>query len=145
MIESKSQVPVDHQRLFLRGAELDDEKTVKEQNITEGNTLTLMTGYNIQVKVPSKNETLDFVVERSDTIESIKARISADTNIDQNLIRIRLNGVELTNAQRVDETDIHEGSLITATLNQIKVTVELPNETLELNVDPADKVMTIKD
>lgn len=104
-----------------------------------------MTGYNIQVKVPSKNETLDFVVERSDTIESIKARISADTNIDQNLIRIRLNGVELTNAQRVDETDIREGSLITATLNQIKVTVELPNETLELNVDPADKVMTIKD
>jgi hypothetical protein len=63
----------------LRGAELDDEKSIKEQNITEGNTLTLMTGYNIEVKVPSKNETLDFVVERSDTIESIKAKIQAQT------------------------------------------------------------------
>lgn len=77
MIEQKNQSPVDHQRLFLRGNELDDEKSIKDQNITEGNILTLMTGYNIQIKVPAKNDTLDMVVERSDTVQAIKARISS--------------------------------------------------------------------
>jgi hypothetical protein len=47
LIEGKIQAPVDHQRLFLRAVELNDEQSIKDQNITEGNTINLMTGFNI--------------------------------------------------------------------------------------------------
>jgi hypothetical protein len=47
LIEGKITAPAEYQRLFLRAVELDDEKSIKDQNITEGNTITLMTGYNI--------------------------------------------------------------------------------------------------
>jgi hypothetical protein len=58
---------------------------------------------------------------------------------------LRLDTTELSNDLRVDQTDIREGSVITATLNNIAIKVKLHSETLELNVDPADPVSSIKD
>lgn len=109
MIEGKINAPVDHQRLFLRAVELDDDKSIKDQNITEGNTITLMTGYNIEVKVPG-GEVHKFVVERNDTILSIKTKVAAKTNLDVSILRFRLNGVELEDTKMVKDSAIIEGS-----------------------------------
>jgi hypothetical protein len=38
-----------------------------------------MTGYNIEVRVPVKDQVLNFVVERSETISSIKAKVATKT------------------------------------------------------------------
>jgi hypothetical protein len=53
-----------------------------------------MTGYNIEVKVPS-GETHKFVVERNDTIASLKSKVAAKTQLEASILRFRLNGVEL--------------------------------------------------
>jgi hypothetical protein len=99
MIEGKINAPTDHQRLFLRAVELDDDKSLKDQNITEGNTITLMTGFNIEVKVPS-GEVQKLVVERNDTVASIKAQVAAKIpNLEAGVLRLRLNGVELEDSK----------------------------------------------
>lgn len=97
LIQGKIAAPVDHQRLFLRNVELQDDKSLKEQSITEGNTITLMTGYNIQVKAPN-GVMHSLVVERDDTIASLRAQVSGKTGLATSIIRLRFNGVELTDA-----------------------------------------------
>ena len=103
-----------------------------------------MTGFNIEVKVPG-GDIQKLVVERNDTIQSIKTRVATKANLEASILRFRLNGVELEDDKKVNETDIREGSLINASLNSIQIKVKIPNgETLELDVDPADQVSSIK-
>jgi hypothetical protein len=102
LINGKIAAPVDHQRLFLRNVELVDTNSLKQSNITENNTITLMTGFNIQVKAPS-GEMYNLVVERGDTIASLKTQVAGKTSLASSVIRLRLQstGVELTDTQIV--------------------------------------------
>lgn len=86
------------------------------------------------------------VVERSDTIASLKAQVASKTSLAASILRLRLGGVELLDNQIVSGTAITEGSLIEATLNRISIKVNIPNgQTLDLVVDPDTAVSTIKD
>jgi hypothetical protein len=94
LILGKIAAPVEHQRLFLGSVELVDTKSLKEQSITEGNTITLMTGFNINVKAPT-GEMHKLVVERDDTIASLRTQVAGKTALTVSVIRLRLAGVEL--------------------------------------------------
>jgi hypothetical protein len=86
------------------------------------------------------------VVERDDTIASLKAKVAAKTQLDTTILRFRLNGVELEDTKMVKDTAIVEGSIINASLNSISIKVNIPSgETIDLDVDPANAVSSIKD
>jgi hypothetical protein len=86
------------------------------------------------------------VVERDDTIASLKAKVAAKTQLDTTILRFRLNGVELEDTKMVKDTAIVENSIINASLNSISIKVNIPSgETIDLDVDPANAVSSIKD
>jgi hypothetical protein len=77
MIETKEAVPVDHQRLFLNTVRLEAIKTVHEQGLREGSTITLKIDDGTrELKVKTEHNLIfNISVKVTDTMDQVKDKI----------------------------------------------------------------------
>lgn len=114
MIETKETIPVDHQRLFFNDARLEAQKTVYEQGLREGSTLTLKIDDGTrELNVETEhNYTFKIIVKVEDTIEDVKDKIQEKESIPKDQQRLFLAEEELENAETVKHYGLKKGDTV---------------------------------
>jgi hypothetical protein len=112
-------IPVDHQNLAFDGNLVDDTLTLKEQEITNGATLSLEQ-MKIRVELPTKAK-LSLKVELDDTISKVKKRIAKSSSYEAHVQCLLYRGEMLEDTKTVSDYDIHHSDHLT--LERFQVTI----------------------
>jgi hypothetical protein len=142
-IKAKEDIDASRYKLVKGGETLDEGKTIHNSGIKAGATLTA--DFNtISIKVKLGTKTLDIDVDPDNKVETIKTAIK-EKEPEAGAYTLKKGETTLDLQKTIYAAGIRAGSTITADFNSIKVTVEVGSEEYELEVDPDEKVSTIKD
>lgn len=114
MIETKESIPVDHQRLFFNDSRLEAQKTVYEQGLSEGSTLTLKIDDGTrELNVETEHSfTFKIIVKVEDTIEEVKDKIQEKESIPKEQAKLFFDGEELENSKTVKDYGLKKGETV---------------------------------
>lgn len=125
------------------GVVLDDNKSIFDSGIVANTVITA--DYNtitIQVTVDGTNVAVN--VDPDNTVKTIKDQVKAQKNIDIARYKLVKGGVTLQDTAKISDSGIVAGTVIVADFNTIKISVTMGSQTIQLDVDPDNKVSTIK-
>lgn len=141
-VEKETDTPVPDQVLSFEGEELDDKPTLDDYDINHGDIVDLG-GMEIFVKHPS-GWTIPLKVSPSDTLDSIKDRVSEEKDIPKENQRLSYDGKPM---KKDGDTlsDYAVKNKDTLMLEPMSINVRTPEgRKIKLKVDPDDTVEDIK-
>ena len=145
-LEQDSGLPASNQKLFMHGDELaDDNKTAADYGIKGGSKLDLEPKtITITVEMPDgKKHEID--VKPSDTKDTIKDKIQANTGMEAPRQVVKFNGKELPGGKTVKDMGIKDGSDIKVEVFKVPITVNtMDGKQIKFMVDPSEKLRNIK-
>jgi len=141
-VEEETGTPVPDQVLKFEGEELDDKPTLDDYDITHGDIVDLE-GMEIFVKHPS-GWTVPLKVSTSDTLDSIKERVSQEKDIPKENQILSHDG----NPMKKDDKTLGDYGVKnkdTLMLEPISIFVRTPEgKKIRLKVDPEETVEDVK-
>ena len=147
LLEEKSGVSADNQKLFLEGDELADaDKTGNDYGIKAGSELD-MEPKSIQVTVEMPGgETHLVALKPSDTTDAIKTKIEQQTGMAAPRQVLKLEGKTLPGgAQTAKDMGIRDGSTLAVEIRKVPITVtSTDGRQIRVLVDPTEKLWNIK-
>jgi Ubiquitin family len=145
-IAPEAGVEVDKQVLHFGGKEITNEQTAKDLGFKSGSVINLMpNGMIVKVRTPDGN-TIPVAIDPSDTVESIKEKVAAESGIDVPEQIMMFNDGELPNDKTADEVGLQDGSVIDLEQKPITVQVRTPDGTMiPVKILPTDTIKFIKE
>jgi hypothetical protein len=125
------------------GVVLDDNKSIFDSGIVANTVITA--DYNsitVQVTVDGTNVAVN--VDPDNTVKTIKDAVKAQRNIDITRFKLVKGGVTLQDTAKIADSGIVTGTVIVADFNTINISVKMGTQTIQVDVDPDNKVSTIK-
>lgn len=144
-VKEKENVAKDAITLKLASETLDDAKTIQASGIKEGTVVTAdFKAITVTVNIDGK--AVKVGVDPDDEVKTIKDKIKEKENIDGTGYKLVKAGVTIENeAQTIYKAGIKAGTTLVANFNQITIKVKLDGKLFDVDVDPDNKVKTIKD
>ncbi|KAL5705381.1 hypothetical protein ACHQM5_023690 [Ranunculus cassubicifolius] len=111
MIESMMGISIENQRLCVDQVKLENDRTLADLNICEGQTLNLISGMVIYVKT-TRGMTHTLVVGGSDTVDDVKKMIEEKDGMPVDLQRLIFAGRQLEDQRNLSDCHIEDNSTI---------------------------------
>ena len=143
----KERLPVYRQRLVYEGRELEDEKQLQDYHIVPGSTLYLYhhlsTEIRVRVRTPS-GEVVPVLVERQDTVQSVKSRLEDRLGAPQEHQQVFFQGQPLEKHVTLSQYGIQDRSEVKLVV-MVPITVKtLTGQTFPLEVATNESVREAK-
>ncbi len=150
-IFKKLAIPVNDQRLFLAGKQLQDCCSLDQYNITHNggciiiNLLTYIRGgHKVFVKMPD-GKTICLEVDQTDTVAIIKAKIQACLKIPSLFQGLVFAGRHMDDNLTLGQYNIQRESTIHLVLRKVVILVEIGGvQSISLSVTCTDTIASIK-
>ena len=139
-LEGKCKLPVENQRLYMNGDELDDnDKAAAEYGIQGGSQLELHpTGMRVTVEMPDGRK-VPIIVEGADTTEDIKKKIQQETGMEAADMGLYKKGTELPSGtgETATQMGLEHGDTLQVKSQKVPITVRtMDGREFDVEINP---------
>ncbi|KAL5705384.1 hypothetical protein ACHQM5_023693 [Ranunculus cassubicifolius] len=111
MIESMVGIAIEKQRLCADQVKLENNRTLADLNICEGDTLNLISDMVLHVKTLT-GKMIKFVVAKSDTVADVKKLVEEEERIPLDQQRLIFAHRQLEDGRTLSDYNIHDNSTV---------------------------------
>lgn len=145
-IAGETGMVVDQQVLKCDGKELPNDATTGGLGLKDGSVLDLE-ARTVEVKVNTPDgQTVSVHMKPSDTIQSVKEQIAAETGMDVDQQVLKCEGKELPNDATASSLGLKDGSVLDLEAKAVEVKVKTPDgQTIAVQMKPSDTIQSVKE
>jgi hypothetical protein len=144
-LEPLANLATDNQCISKEGVELDDPDQTAAACGIQGGTVLDLAPHTMSITVEAPDGTAyPLSVKPSHTVEDVKSRVEALTGLAVPRQILKHKGRQLPSHQTLREIGVQPGDAVQVELFMVPVTVNTPNGTVEIMVDPHDTLASMK-